>query len=1754
VTATPPSYRTIDEALIDRAATTPDKIAFTFLEFDAEDDYTSKSLTFTQLDRRVEQMARSLIACHPDPGSPVLLAHPAGLEFVVSFLGCLRAGLVAVPAPLPVGRRGTSRLVALAQNAGARLGTTQAGVAVAERLVELMPELRLLSTDALTVTASVLPTSGSEVALLQYTSGSTSDPKGVVVTQLNVVHNQQSIADAFGHSPDTTIVSWLPHFHDMGLACLLQPIYCGGRSVIFAPEQFLRSPARWLRAIADFAATTSGAPDFAYALVADLPAAALDGIDLSSWQVAFNGSEPVRRSTIDSFVAAHRDRGIGPDTVMPCYGLAESTLLVTAKPLGTAPRLMDVDTRSLAAGLAVPATDGESIPLMASGVAVGQTVVVVDREGNELDEGRVGEIWTSGPSVCTGYLGLDSLSQEIFRALVPGRPDRRFLRTGDLGFLSDGHLFVTGRVKDLIIIRGTNHYPQDIEATVAASHPAVRARGVVAFAENDGAGEWLTVVCETPTATDIDTDGVDRICQAVVNAVVRDHGIRPEVVALVAPGSVPMTTSGKPRRAPCRDAIAQGALVPHHVLDRRHESAGTAEPKTDNLGVWTRAYLDRLHDGPTEPGRLSTFLDSLQALTFCRDLERRWGVRLDLPDLLELQSVDELLTLLEGLPPADCGPGPDDGAERGAPFPLTPAQEGIWLLDQRAGDGNGWSIRRAFGIVGLDDPARLAAALDALVARHAALRTVIVGDDRPRQQTQDVVPSALTVWDDVVAPSPVPHPPDVDPRVGPLLRADLYPTGAGAHVLVLQVHHLAVDLLSAAQLLDELSAALDTDTDRLTTPSATGFRDHAVALARVASASDDYWAATLGGAGTGLDLQPANVPTAEPVTRVAFQVDARTVARIEALARSAGATPYMVHLAVFALVTMQHSGRRDVVVGSPVSTRVGADAWDVVGCFMQPGAVRVRVADDDTFTDVLATVRRQVIDGLTHLASAPAGFATNLVWDRAMTPEMFDAVLLWQQPLPGLSGLARTGVGQPGATCRVGGADWELLDTVESSPRFAIELGLSAVGSTVDATLTGDGRRLTTAAARRWTQRFETTLAAAIDAPGAPLPVVLELPEHDRALSRRWGTPPSPRRPDPLPLHESMFRWAQAQPDVVAVQYEDTAVTYGELADAVREGADVLAATVPAVPTGTDDEQIVAVLVHDGLDLVTSLYSVLAAGRAFVCPGLRTPTERIMAVLSDARVAAVVVADDLDPALLAELGSLGVPVLPCSAAGRLSAPDADHGRPGERGPVDPASAAFVAYTSGTTGTPKGVVQSHASFAAFLAWQAETFDLRPGRRIASWSASSYDAAYCEIFGALCHGATLWTAPAAVRQDPRLLLAALTTADVHVWQVVPSFLATTLVDIAAVGAPRSLTHIFCAGEVLAPALCAEVLQLMPTIVLHNLYGPSEAVLATFHRVTVEDTAKRAVPLGTPIEGRRILLLDGRGDPMPVGAVGHLHIASDHLARGYLNSPALTAARFVPDPGTPSGRMYRTGDLARWTAEGELLFVGRVDGQVKIRGMRIELSECEAVLNRHRLVTLCAIRTRGSGPSLRLEAHVVRSGDVEAAELRAHMRRSLPQHMVPSRFEFRDTLPTTRTGKIDRSALDVHPSAAGRPSGARLDQGSPTRDRVADVWADVLEVPIAPDTDFFATGGQSIDGIRVTNRVRAEFGIDVALQEIFDAPVLADYADEIHAIRIAAASTSPTLHERIAQVVAMDDAEVAELLTHPTGERSNGRDEQS
>ncbi len=1764
-----------------RAAERPERTAFTFL---ADGEVEGARLTYGELDRRAQAVAHTLRESL-QPGDRALLLYPPGLDFIAAFFGCLYAGVVAVPAyPPRLNDRVQTRLRAIARDAELRAALTTSALFAAaidrDGFAARVPELaavRWIPTDALG--GSNLPDielaepDPGSIAFLQYTSGSTATPKGVMVTHANLLHNEGMIGEAFRQDEDSVVVGWLPLYHDMGLiGNVLQPLHAGGRCVLMAPVAFLQKPLRWLQAIHRYRGTTSGGPNFAYELcVRRIPPEQREGLDLSCWRVAYNGAEPVRAETLERFAEAFAPCGFRRESFYPCYGLAEATLFVTGGDAGRWPRIESEPHPPGPPLPSPPLPPGEGgtrdrseietgkttffSPLPVGGGAMGegpgvrgrlvscghgwqgQRIAVADPEaGAELAPGRVGEIWISGPSVARGYWRNPEATEHDFRArLVTG--DGPFLRTGDLGFLLGGELYVTGRIKDLIIVRGRNHYPQDLELTAERSHPDLRPGCGAAFSVEAAGEERLVLVQEVERRR---RDGLEEVAEAVRRAVAEEHEVQVHEVVLVRVGTVPKTSSGKIQRRLCREQYLHGELTVVGRSAVAQEPAATAGPAlvltrgglialdtAERRAVLERFLRERAAAAvgvaasaldPSQP--LTGFgLDSLGAVELKAGVEAALGVPLPLADLLEGAGTAEIADLLlpaldQESPEGDLPALRSGGAETGD-RPLSYGQKALWFLHRLAPEGGAYNIAVAAKSRSKLDPEALRRALVALAARHDALRSVfpVVGEEPVRRVLEepaiDFGLEDAADWSEARLAERLGEEAwrPFDLARGPLVRVRVFDRGEDEHVLLLAVHHIAADFWSLAVAARDLAGLYSGETES-GPPLPVSYGDYVQWQEEVLAGSRgarlwEYWREALAGV-PDLDL-PADRPRPPVQT---WRGGARTLELpagfsdgadgVRALAATHGATVFMVLLAVFQAQLGRYAGQEDLAVGSPTFGRGRPELGALAGYFVNPVALRGDLAGDPSWSLFLGRVRRVVLGGLEHGDFPFALLAERLrpVRDPARSP-VFQTLFLLQRTRPGDEpGLATFALGESGGRIALGGLQLESLRIEERRAQFDLTLRVAEeAGGRLRASLEYNADLFDGETAERMLGHFRTLLAGAVADPERPLSrLPLLAPAERWQLLVGWNaTATGQAEARELRLHQLFEAQAARTPEAEALVAGDARLTYEEL----NRRANQLARHLQAL--GVGPEVRVGVRLGRTAELMVSLLAVLKAGGAYVPLDPKYPQERLELMLADS-AARVVLGEDL---LARERTA-------------IDARDGSNLPP----PALPANLAYLIYTSGSTGRPKAVAIEHRSPVALVRWARSVFSPEELSGVLASTSIAFDLSVFEIFVPLSWGGRVILAENAL-ELPRLPAA----GEVTLVNTVPSAMA----ELVRGGLPSSLRTVNLAGEPIPPSLVDAIYGVPGVERLYNLYGPSEdTTYSTFTLLA----AGQPVSIGRPLDDTRAFVLDAALEPLPVGIPGELLLGGAGLARGYLGRPELTAERFVPDPFPVErgARLYRTGDLVRRRPDGDLDFLGRIDHQVKIRGFRIELGEIEAALSRHpavREVAVLALPER-SGDGRRLAAYVaLREGEevqalqpLRTTELRVFLQDRLPDAFVPTAWAVLPALPLSPNGKVDRKALarieprtELEAEATAAAAGAAGEPRNPVEEALTGIMAEVLGLPrVGIHDDFFALGGHSLLAARLLARVSRAFGVELPVSALFQAPTVAALAGKLVAASFA------------------------------------------
>ncbi|MBW4678519.1 MAG: amino acid adenylation domain-containing protein [Microcoleus vaginatus WJT46-NPBG5] len=1712
------------ELLRYRAFHQPEQIAYTFLP---EGETEEISITYQELDRQSRAIAAHLQSLGAS-GERALLLYPAGLDYLVAFFGCLYSQVIAVPLYPPKAKRNLPKIQVIATDAQASFALTTTRIAGSlEAIFERAPQLNAmnwLATDTLAngEEAWLEPAlNRDDLAYLQYTSGSTSTPKGVMISHANVLHNIDCIDRGFEHTQESIAVTWLPHFHDMGLIDgLLKPLYKGIPCYFMPPAAFIQRPVRWLEAISRYKATHSGGPNFAYDLCArKISPAQRATLDLSTWRVAYNGAEPIDKQVLEQFFKVFEPCGFRWDAFCPAYGMAETTLKISTVHQQDAPVFRSVEAAALEKNqvVEIAETEAGARTLVGCGCPDLDTNVVIVNPDllSRCADGEVGEIWVGGASVAQGYWSRQEETKATFQAYLSDTGEGPFLRTGDLGFFHKKELFITGRLKDLIIIRGRNLYPQDIERLVERSHPALRPAAGAAFSVEIEREEQLVVVQELESRQAPNTE---EIAAAIRQAIAEEFEVEVYGVVLIKPTTIPKTTSGKIQRRACKAEFLSGGLEvlgsslltlvaeSNTRLTREMLLAEKLEARVPILEAYLLEQVARVlpiklaADSLQQPLN-SLGLDSLKVFELKNKIETDLGVSLSISDFFEEINLSQLAgQILEQVAeiPAISAIVPISGKEN---IPLSFAQERLWFFDQLEPANPFYNLCSTIRLTGNLDVEALRKSLNEIVCRHEVLRTTFaVVEGQPVQvihpnrdfelpvfdfaQNENQKSSSQEgnkIQDFILEEARTPFNLEQDS----LLRVKLLRLSESEHVLILTAHHIVFDGWSMGVLLREISTlyqAVSEGKIASLPPLPIQYADFAVwqrqwLQGEVLEKQLAYWKQQLSGS-----LPVLNLPTDFPRPAVqTFQGKRQTwefskglTEAIFELSRQEKTTVFMTLLAAFKVLLYRYTGQEDILIGSPIANRNRAEIEPLIGFFVNTLVLRTDLAGNPSFQALLSRVREVALGAYAHQDLPFEKLVEELQPERDLSHSpVFQVAFVFQNNLT--QTLELPALKLSSKEVDTGTANFDLTLFVEET-----EQGLIATWEyNTDLFQAGTITRMT--------GHFQTLLEAIVANPEqriSELPLLT--PEEQQQILIAWNNTLTDY-PQDMRVHQLFEAQVERTPNAVAVVFENQKLTYQEL----NQRANQLAGYLQSL--GIKPEVLVGICIERSIEMLVCILGTLKAGGAYVPLDPAYPKDRLALMLEDAQVQVLLTQKHLIQSLPQDQAQVV-----CLDEYQLDSFNKNSNA--QSYPSSPSNLAYVIYTSGSTGRPKGVQITHASVINFLRSMQNRLGVTEKEIFLAQTSLSFDIAVLELCLPLITGACLILISREVASNGTELLKTLSSSGATFMQATP---ATWQMLLAAGWQKSPNLKILCGGEALPRKLANELLERGENV--WNLYGPTETTIwSTIYQVEGND---QPVSIGNPIANTQLYILDKHLQPVPVGIQGELYIGGAGLVRGYLNRPDLTAEKFIANPFSQdsNSRLYKTGDLARYLLDGTIEYLGRIDNQVKIRGFRIELGEIEAKLLENPAVREAVVVAREESlGNKRLVAYVVpqqQSIALKSSDLREDLQQKLPDYMVPASFVILEALPLTPNGKVDRKALPAPEKIPSELVSTFIAPRTPQEQELADIWADVLGVEqIGINDKFFELGGHSILATRLVAKVHEAFQVDLPLRCLFQFPTVA------------------------------------------------------
>ncbi|WP_191055935.1 non-ribosomal peptide synthetase [Planktothrix sp. FACHB-1355] len=1697
-----------------------DRTSFDFLSFKAL-SVKSRAIAFE-------------IRKYCEKGARALLFYPQGLEYITAFFGCLYAGVIAVPVYPPRNNRNFERLDSIIQNSGAELALTTGNLSnTVGQLIndgEKYKNLTLVETDCLNEEQGQnwanIKIDSADIAFLQYTSGSTGNPRGVIVKHENLFHNSSLMKTAFEYDTESHCVSWLPMYHDMGLiGSILQPIYGGYSCSIISPAAFLQTPVKWLQLVSDRKATISGSPNFGYELcVKKIVAEELKGLDLSSWKIAFNGSEPVSSETMRAFSEKFAVCGFDPKAFFPCYGLAETTLFVSGGKAGEG----TTDSRL---GLSE-----EKNPDPASGSSVGagdfvssgkiydaeQSVIIFDpTAGKEAAENEIGEIWVRGKSVADGYWNNPEETEKVFRARLPGKSEDH-LATGDLGFKRDGMLYVTGRIKDLIIVRGVNHYPQDIEQTVVGLDPTFASNGCAAFSINEAREEYLVVVLEIRRPRKYE---LADLRTAISRAIAFKHGIEPRKILFTKPNSIPKTTSGKIQRFRCRERfldgsieeIAQkneGALKSGSPENTEIPPAEVGEKKIAGLYADLNDWLSKDENSNRiveQPNGFAAFgkyelsgLDSLRILELIHLFEKN-NRAIGFTEIEESTTLGELLEKA-GEISQESGEKFDEVLRSDVWQTLSYGQQGFWFRHQLYKKYSPDNVIIALRIKNDCDIEIFGKAFEKVVARHEILRMGFVLQENELKsrfwESPKTVPEVLGLTDsgedfaETIAEFAYEK---FEIEEKPLFQIRLFKSNDAGRVLVIKFHHSVVDYWSLRIIAAELDfyyRCVEEKDEREIPEPAAQFAEFAAWQNNWVESPKGKEALTFWGKKLSGDLPVFSFPirknnAAEPVfkgEKIDFVLDPVLGAELRRFCRRQKTTLFKVVLASYFSILYRLTGQPEQIVGTPFSGRTSIRWTSAVGYFVNPLPLRLSISERDNFIGILKILEREIGESKKHQNYPFHLLVEKLQPKRAKGKSpIFQTMFVFQNQIENDS-LNALALGAQKETIKIGSAEFEGFDLPLLASQFELALHVSETKDGILGKFEFDADLFERETIEKLIGFWSNLLKNSVENPETPINGLSILDQSEAASLTSSLSGNRAAVPDSKLIQHFFEEQAEKTPDAEAVVSESGKITYRELNEKAEHLADVL------IRAGIGGEKPVGICLPRTTDLPVSILAVFKAGGAYVPLDSNYPVERLRYIVEDSGIETVITCresagiwtDKIARRILIEESEIRI-----NGAGRRKRAVKNF----------PGNLAYIIYTSGSTGLPKGVAIEHRSVVAFLQWCRNYFPPETFRQTLASTSLNFDLSIFELLAPLSTGGTV-----VMSENALFLPEVMKKREISLVNTVPSAIAEL---VRTKNLPRNIRTINLAGEPLPKWLANSLYVDFGVENVFNLYGPSEDT--TYSTVARIEPKAEKITIGTPLENTRIYLLNQSLQLVPEGYKGEIYISGQGLARGYFGKSEMTAERFLPDPfaNEPGGRMYKTGDLGRFLADGRLEYLGRSDSQVKIRGFRIELGEIETVLTEHPAVGEAVVMTVEKHQGIiQLAGFLVlnsaRREEFSVGELKSFLQTKLPEFMVPQYFSILETMPLTPNGKIDRSRLRNLKFDQPAPENAFVEPRNRIEAELAGIWKEVLKLErVGVESNFFELGGTSLHLMQIASRIRELYPREMSFRKLFNSFTIEEQA---------------------------------------------------
>ena len=1657
-----------------------DTVGITFIEGGSQEEFLSyKELYCASLKCLFYLQSRGL-----KPKDEVVFQIDDNKSFVIVFWACILGGFFPVPLTIGMNEDHKKKLfniwpilnnpyLVISNDNLKKLDIDQTEAGFENFIDCVLDQNEIMSS---TGTGEIYDADEDDIAFIQFSSGSTGSPKGVMLTHKNLLTNIRAISEASNYTIDDSMISWMPLTHDMGLIGFhLNPLLIGMSHYLIPTNVFVRRPSLWLAKASEHKVTILSSPNFGYKyIMKHFNHGEGNSIDLSSIRLIYNGAEPIAVGLSRLFLDTFAKYGLRRSAMCPVYGLAEASLAVTISNLEDEVIDYNFCRNNLNIGDKVLETVGEEnmLAFVNVGFPVNDCLLrITDDKDTIVDKEIIGHIQIKGDNVTSGYYNNIEATQNAITADI-------WIKTGDLGFIKGGALYVTGRMKDIIFVNGQNYYPHDIElvaesiegielnkiATVGFYNDSRQKEEIIAFVfHRGGLKEFMPIV------------------KSLKNKVNLEMGIQIDRVIPVK--DIPRTTSGKLQRFKLLSDFKNGNFTEiESQLDQFINEIDLNDfevPANDNeqklLTIWKKVLSLEAISVTHKFFELGG--NSLKAAEMSMLLLKQFYIDLPIYKLYDNQTIRELASVLDTLETKDYVSIPKV-VDRSF-YPLTTSQKRLYYAWEMDKTSVAYNIPIALKLKGSVDVKKLESSIKLLIQRHDALRIVFNSKRNPSfriESTLDFGINTLKFHEDDLGPMLKSRVHAFDLTKGPLFRVELLDSGLDECILFLDFHHIISDGLSIHNFIDELVRSYNQESVEL---SLVGYGDFSCwenenLKNNELSNQKHFWLNHLGDDLPVLDM-PLDYSRPPLLTyegeKLEFEISEEVSNKLRELSNKNKCTLHVLLFTLYNILLSKYTRQLDLVVGIPVVGRRHPDLLSTQGMFVNNLVVRNTFNKDERFDQLLRKMNDTINKVLLNQDYPFSMLVEQMAQQRDSSRNpIFDTMFVYQNM--GFPETTSTDFSLSRHFFNPGFSKFDISMEVfdyEKSFKYCIEYSTKLFKKET---------------ILRLQKHFDNLINTVLDKPKCYFSDLLLLDNQEYVECVTTFNQTEERYPKDKMIHQLFEDQVLLTPHAIALEYGQLKMTYDEL----NKEANCLSLLLR--DKGMVSKDIVGVFLTRSSTFILSVLAVLKAGGSFLPLDTDLPEDRINYILEHS-ACSLVVTDNNHADLISESECEGSNVKPYIINLDEVSYDVKTGEDihNESSTKD---LAYIIYTSGTTGKPKGVMISHSSLVNYSYWAAKKYIKTESESFPLFTSVSFDLTITSIFTPLISGNKIVVYSG--DQQEILIEKVILDNKASVIKLTPSHLKIiNQLDLQLLD--RSIIKRFIVGgEELEQSLAQDIYNKFgENIEIYNEYGPTEATIGCLiYEFDTKDTSM-TVPIGIPIDNTQIYLLDEFLKPVPIGVNGDLYIAGDGLAKGYLHNDELTEEKFIANPFIENGKMYKSGDVAKRLPNNLIEYINRSDQQVKINGYRIELLEIENSILKYPHVNQAIVMCRVSGKgSKKLEAYYVCESDkiIEPSSLRDYLASCLPHYMIPTFFTALEKIPLTKNGKINYKELKPDQTKENEEI---LLPKSHIEEIALQVWSDIFdEEHLSVNDDFFELGGDSIKAVQISSRL-LEKGIALKAKDI-------------------------------------------------------------